>query len=131
MDAARETLIRIIENYTAYRRQSVILVFDAYKVKGGQEHITKKGRVTVVYTREAQTADQYIEQTAGRLSKEHNVSVATSDGLEQLIILGQGALRIPASQFEADVAAVLAKMREHLSDKGGESLKIKDLFEQD
>ncbi len=131
MDAARETLIRIIENYAAYRRQSVILVFDAYKVKGGQEHITKKGRVTVVYTREAQTADQYIEQTAGRLSKEHNVSVATSDGLEQLIILGQGALRIPASQFEADVAAVLAKMREHLSDKGGESLKIKDLFEQD
>ena len=131
MDAARETLIRIMQNYSAYKRQNVILVFDAYKVKGGAEHMTKHGNVTVVFTKEAQTADQYIEKTAGRLSKEHNVRVATSDGLEQLIILGQGALRIPASQFEAEVAGVMMDMRGHLSDKKSAPLRIRDLFEKE
>ncbi|MBR2743392.1 MAG: TetM/TetW/TetO/TetS family tetracycline resistance ribosomal protection protein [Clostridia bacterium] len=131
MDAARETLIRIMQNYAAYKQADVILVFDAYKVKGGQERVIRMGRVSVVYTKEAQTADQYIERTAGELSKHHDVRVATSDGLEQLIILGRGALRIPASQFEAEVSGVLFNMREHLKDSKGEWLKIKDLFEKE
>ncbi|MGM9608331.1 MAG: NYN domain-containing protein [Oscillospiraceae bacterium] len=103
LDAARTRLIERLRNYQGWRQCPVIVVFDAYKVKGNPGSVEKLGGVSVVYTKEAETADMYIEKAAHDLSKNHRVRVATSDGLEQVIILGGGALRLPASAFEAEV----------------------------
>ena len=77
--------------------------FDAYKVKGGVGSVEQKGGLWVVYTKEAETADMYIEKTTYELGRNNRVRVATSDGLEQLIILGRGAERMPASELEHEV----------------------------
>ena len=103
MDSAREALIEILENYQGYRKCHVIAVFDAYKVKGGERHYERYGNVDVVYTREAETADMYIEKTAHMKSRDFHVRVATSDRLEQLIITGSGAFRVSADEFRAEV----------------------------
>lgn len=104
-----------MRNYQSFRQQPVILVFDAYKVKGNPGSVERFGGLSVVYTKEAQTADMYIERLSYDLSKKHRVRVATSDGLEQIIILGHGALRISASSFEAEVQQVLASIRSYLA----------------
>ncbi len=101
--AARAMLLDILANYQGYRKCVVILVFDAYKVKGNPGSVEKIHNVYVVYTKEAETADSYIEKATYDLSREHRVRVATSDGLEQLIILGHGALRLSARAFKAEV----------------------------
>ena len=81
----------------------VILVFDAYKVKGNPGSVEKRHNIYVVYTREAETADAYIEKATYDLGRDHRVRVATSDGLEQMIILGHGALRLSARAFKAEI----------------------------
>lgn len=96
LDAARHRLIQILCNYQGYRQCELILVFDAYKVKGNPGSIERHHGISVVYTKEAETADMYIEKVTHTLAKEHRVRVATSDGLEQIIILGHGAIRVPA-----------------------------------
>ena len=101
--AARAMLLDILANYRGWRRCEVILVFDAYKVKGSPGSVEKVNGVYVVYTKEAETADAYIEKTTYDLSRDHRVRVATSDGLEQMIILGHGALRLSARAFRAEV----------------------------
>ena len=101
--AAREALLDLLSNYKGFRQCEVILVFDAYKVKGNPGSIDKTGGVYVVYTKEAETADAYIEKTTYELGKNHRVRVATSDGLEQLIILGHGALRLSAAAFHQEM----------------------------
>ncbi len=101
--AARSVLEDILSNYQGFRKCEVILVFDAYKVKGGAGSVTKKNNIYVVYTKEAQTADSYIERTTYELGRRYKVRVATSDSLEQVIILGHGALRISAAAFKAEV----------------------------
>ncbi|MEA4932528.1 MAG: NYN domain-containing protein, partial [Lawsonibacter sp.] len=101
--AARDMLTDILINYQGFHQCIVILVFDAYKVKGNPGSIEWKNGINVVYTKEAETADAYIEKTTYDLSREHRVRVATSDGLEQLIILGHGALRLSAQSFKAEV----------------------------
>ena len=101
--AARAMLLDILANYRGWRRCEVILVFDAYKVKGNPGSVEKVNGVYVVYTKEAETADAYIEKTTYDLSRDHRVRVATSDGLEQMIILGHGALRLSARAFKAEV----------------------------
>lgn len=106
LDAARERLIERLRNYQGFRQCAVIVVFDAYKVKGNPGKVERLGGVSVVYTKEAETADMYIERATYDLSKRHHVRVATSDGMEQMIILGNGALRVPASAFEAEVKDV-------------------------
>ncbi|MCI8593834.1 MAG: GTP-binding protein [Oscillospiraceae bacterium] len=111
LDAARSRLIEILRNYQGFRQCPVIVVFDAYKVKGNPGSIEHLGGVDVVYTKEAETADMYIEKAAHDLSKKHRVRVATSDALEQIIILGGGALRLPASAFEAEVKSVEKAIR--------------------
>ena len=103
--AARAALTGILANYRGYRGCVVILVFDAYKVKGNPGSVETVDGVKVVYTREAQTADSYIERATYELRKERRVRVATSDNLEQLIILGHGAQRVSAAAFHAEVAA--------------------------
>ena len=121
IDSAREALIEILGNYQGFRKCSVIAVFDAYKVKGGQRHFEKHGGVTVVYTKEAETADAYIERTTYELSgkgahggKRYRVRVATSDRLEQMIILGNNAQRLSANDFREEVEQVNEEIRDFL-----------------
>lgn len=106
LEAARDKLVEIMNTYKLFKKCEVIVVFDAYKVKGNRGEVEKNNDITVVYTREAQTADAYIEKAARELSKNYKVTVATSDGLEQLIIFGSGAYRMPARILEKDVEMV-------------------------
>jgi len=103
LDAARKSLMDLLSNYQGFRKNRVILVFDAYKVPGGQGSVSQYEGIFVVYTKERQTADAYIEKTTYELRKEARVRVVTSDNAEQLIILGHGALRVSASAFHQEV----------------------------
>lgn len=111
---ARETLINRLINYRAVRGCRLAVVFDAYKVKGGIGHIEKNGGISVVYTKEAQTADSYIEKASHTLAKHYMVRVATSDSLEQMIILGAGALRVSAEAFQKEVISVEEAIRKFI-----------------
>ena len=106
LDAARKQLCDLLCNYQGFRRCRVIVVFDAYKVKGNPGSVTRYHNIHVVYTKEAETADAYIEKATYEIGRHHRVRVATSDGPEQLIILGHGALRISASAFRDEVEQV-------------------------
>ena len=114
IDGAREALIDILADYQAFRQCDVIAVFDAYKVRGGKEHTEKHGDVTVVFTAEAETADTYIERATYEMKKKCRVRVATSDRLEQMIILGNDAFRISATEFLEEVSDVQERIREIL-----------------
>ena len=114
LDMARSQLIDRLRNYQGFRQCPVIVVFDAYKVKGNPGSIERFGDFSVVYTKEAETADMYIERVTHELGKKHRVRVATSDGLEQIIILGHGALRVSADSFRQEVTQVEAAIREFL-----------------
>ena len=103
INAAREALINVLSNYQSVRKCHLIVVFDAYKVKGGVGSIEKRHGLHIVYTREAETADMYIEQASYDLSRKHRVRVATSDGMEQMIILGHGAERLSATELKWEV----------------------------
>ena len=103
LDLARSELINILCNYQGYNRCEVIVVFDAYKVKGNKGEVERHGGITAVYTKEAETADMYIEKATRILGKKHRVRVATSDRLEQLIIFGADAERVSASELYAEV----------------------------
>ncbi len=103
LQAARQSLADILSNYRGYRDCEVILVFDAYKVKGNPGSVEKYKNIHIVYTKEAETADAYIEKASYEMRKQYRVRVATSDGMEQLIILGHGAQRVPAKIFYTEV----------------------------
>ena len=106
LDAARKALCDLLCNYQGFQKCEVIAVFDAYKVKGGQGSVEKYHNIHVVYTKEAETADAYIERATYEIGRKHRVKVATSDGPEQLIILGHGALRLSASAFRQEMEHV-------------------------
>ena len=110
--AARQSLADILSNYQGYRKCGVILVFDAYKVKGNPGSVEKYKNIHIVYTKEAETADAYIEKATYDMRKQYRVRVATSDGMEQLIILGHGASRIPANAFLQEVQQAHTEIRE-------------------
>ena len=112
LDAARNSLLEQLCNYQGYKKQTVIVVFDAYKVKGNTGSSYKYNNIYVVFTKEAETADMYIEKTTHEIAKKHKVIVATSDGIEQMIILQQGAIRMSAKDLEADVAYVKRQISE-------------------
>ncbi len=103
LETARDRLIDILCNYQGFKQCNVILVFDAYKVKGNIGSVEKIHNIDVVYTKEAETADMYIEKTTHELGKKHRVRVATSDNVEQIIILGAGATRVSANEFLREV----------------------------
>ena len=117
LELARARLINILCNYQGFRRCNLILVFDAYRVKGNHREIEKEHGITVVYTKEAETADMFIEKTAHELGKNHRVRVATSDSVEQIIIMGNGAIRVSATEFLAEVNEVEAAIRKILDEK--------------
>lgn len=122
LDLARSTLINRLSSFQGCRGCELIIVFDAYRVKE-PEHIDKAGSVSVVYTKEAETADTYIERTAHQLAKEHRVTVATSDGLEQVIIMGSGARRMSASDLKYDVEASERAVRDYIEKLNRRKLK--------
>lgn len=111
IDGERNALINILCNYQGYKRCEVIVVFDAYKVKGNHREIEKVNNITVVYTKEAETADMYIEKASLDLAKKHKVRVVTSDALEQVIILGNGALRVSSREFQGEVKSAEENIR--------------------
>ena len=114
LELARKQLSDWLCNYQGFRQCQVILVFDAYQVKGGREHVEQYHNIHIVYTKEAETADAYIERTTYDLAKERRVRVVTSDGLEQRIILGNGAYRVSAAEFEKELKEVEQAIQSYL-----------------
>ena len=109
--AARDSLMDRLSNYAGFTKKNVICVFDAYKVPGGTEQIYRYHNIDVIFTREAETADQYIEKAAHELTKQYQVTVATSDAIEQIIIYGAGAVRLSARNFESEVVNAEREMQ--------------------
>lgn len=114
IDSARDKLIEKLANYQGYRGCKLILVFDAYKVRGGKENVIKQGDMWIVYTKEAETADRYIAKASLELTGKGLVRVATSDALIQMIIFGSGAVRTSARELEAEVKYVEGQIAEKL-----------------
>jgi predicted RNA-binding protein with PIN domain len=130
LDAARSKLMDILCNYQGFKKCILILVFDAYKVKGGLGEVFDYHNIHVVYTKEAETADEYIEKVTHEMTRHHHVTVATSDALEQLIILGQGAVRFSANDLKVEITRVRDQIRRDYLDKqpGGRAF-IGDQFD--
>ena len=112
LEAARGRLMDILCNYQGYRNMNLILVFDAYKVPGNPGELIQYHNIHVVYTKEAETADQYIEKLVHDMGKKYDVTVATSDGLEQLIIYGAGARRLSARGLWEEIQRTEQEIRE-------------------
>ena len=115
IDGARDRLLDIMCNYQGYKGNTVIVVFDAYNVKKHAETVSKYHNIYVVYTKEAETADMYIAKTTHKLANKFQVTVATSDALEQLIIMGHGALRMSAFNFKEEVDNVNKAISEQIN----------------
>ena len=120
MDSARGKLMDLLCNYQGYRNIHVILVFDAYKVEGGTGSVMKYHNIHVIYTREAETADQYIEKTVQDIGRKYHVTVATSDALEQRIIWGAGASRLSAEGLRTELESVSGEIRKEWLETGKE-----------
>lgn len=117
IEAARSKLMDILCNYQGYKKCTLILVFDAYKVEGNQGSVQKYHNIYVVYTKEAETADQYIEKTVHEIGRKYHVTVATSDAMEQVIILGQGASRMSAKNLLDEISQMKEEIREFYIEK--------------
>ncbi|MFI3325423.1 MAG: translation factor GTPase family protein [Clostridia bacterium] len=117
IDGARNKLVEMLINYKAYKKCEVIVVFDAYKVKGNTGSTEKEGNISIVYTKEAETADMYIEKVTHAMAKNYRVRVVTSDALEQMIIMGHGALRTSANAFKDEVMETENNIREILDNQ--------------
>lgn len=117
LDAARLKLMDMLCNYQGYTRCELICVFDAYKVKGGIGEVGMYHNIHVVYTKEAQTADAYIEKTSKELAEKHRVRVATSDGLEQVIVMGHGAIRVSARELYEEMTQIAVQMQDYYKDR--------------
>ncbi len=122
LDSARDRLIDLLGSYQGYTGTTIIVVFDAYRVKGNPGAKLSYHNIHVVYTKEAETADQYIERTVHQIAKEYQVTVATSDALEQMIIWGAGAYRMSAVGLWEEIERISKKiMEEHLEKIGQEN----------
>ena len=135
LDAARDRLNDILSNYRAVKNCEIIAVYDAYRVAGHPTEYLKLGNINIVFTKEAETADRFIERFAHENASKYDVTVATSDGLEQIIIRGQGAKLLSARDFKEEVDRTEHKIREDLtrnsdnfSLKHTMDTKITDLF---
>lgn len=112
LDAARGKLMDLLCNYQALKKSELIVVFDAYRVKGHDTEVSDYQNIHVVFTKEAETADQYIEKFAHEHGRKYDVTVATSDGLEQIIIRGQGCKLLSARELREDMKLESQKLRE-------------------
>lgn len=132
MEAARQKLMDILSNYQGFRKSIIILVFDAYKVKGGVGEVQRYHNIDVVYTKEAETADQYIEKVTHEIARDNHVTVASSDALEQLIILGKGAIRMSANDLKEEIIRVNNTIRDDFLEKPSTGKAyIGDIFTDD
>ncbi len=120
LEAARGRLMDILCDYQGYTKYRVILVFDAYRVKGNPGEVVKYHNIHVVYTKEAETADMYIEKVSHELGRKYHVTVATSDALEQLIVIGQGAVRMSSRELREEVGRVAGRHLAEYAKKTGE-----------
>ena len=115
MDSARTKLQDILCNYQGYKKCKVILVFDGYKVKGNPGTVIEYHNIHVIFTKEAETADQYIEKVSQQIGRQYQVRVATSDKLEQIIILGKGCTRLSARDLKKEIDETNTEIKkEHL-----------------
>lgn len=132
LDAARMKLMDVLCNYQSYKNETVILVFDAYKVEGNRGEMVKYHNIHVVYTKEAETADQYIERLVHVMGQEYDVTVATSDALEQMIIMGKGGKRLSARGLKAEIELVNTSIRSRLEDtsESGKHYPFKEIDEK-
>ena len=130
MNAARTYLAETLSNYQGFRKIPVILVFDAYRVSGASEHTEHYHDVCIVYTREAETADRYIEKAVHRMASEYDITVATSDGAEQIIIWGVGAKRMSARELFEEIERAGTEIREEYlkKDPGGRNRPFAELL---
>lgn len=117
IESARDKLMDILCDYQGYKKVTVILVFDAYKVKGNPGSVMKYHNIHVIYTKEAETADQYIEKAVHAIGRQHKVTVATSDGLEQVIIMGQGAQRLSSVGLKEEIEEMKKEIRKEYLNK--------------
>ena len=117
IEAARNKLMDILSNYQGFKKCNLILVFDAYRVEGYVLEIQKYHNIHVVYTKEAETADQYIEKVVHEIGRKYHVTVATSDGVEQVITLGQGGRLISAREFREEVEIVNRQILEEIENR--------------
>ncbi len=115
---ARDTLARLMCDYSSFKKCKVIIVFDAYKRKGGEGSVERWGDVSVVYTKEAETADAYIEKATHDMAGEHTVRVVTSDMQEQLVVLGSGGLRVSAAEFFGEMNTTAKEIKEAIDSFG-------------
>ncbi len=127
--AARGRLMDILSNYQGWKQMKLILVFDAYKVEGNVGSVSKYHNIYVVYTKEAETADQYIEKTVHEIGKKYNVTVATSDALEQMIIMGAGATRLSARNLREEIENANIEIRAEISENKQKKNAANYLFE--
>lgn len=127
--SAREKLMDILSNYQGWKQVKLIVVFDAYKVEGNVGSISRYHNIYVVYTKEAETADQYIEKTVHQIGKKYDVTVATSDALEQLIIMGAGATRMSARNLREEIEHANIEIREHIAHTQKEKRAANYLFD--
>ncbi len=133
LKAARDKLMDILSNFAGFRRESVILVYDAYRVSGGKGSVIRYHNIDVVFTKEAETADLYIEKTTHELVKNYKVTVATSDAVEQVIIFGAGAFRMSASMLQEEVRRTEQQIRTDFVEKtsAGKSYLLDSLTEEE
>ena len=114
LDSARESLIEVLQNYGSYRNVRITAVFDGYRVSKNTGTVVKYEGVEAVYTKEAQTADRYIEEKVYKMSKTSDIRVVTSDKSVQMAALGDGALRMSAREFYQEVTDASQEIREKL-----------------
>lgn len=137
LDGARMKLLDVMSNYQGFKGCEVIVVFDAYKVKGNPGEISKYNNIYVVYTKEAVTADMYIEQATHEIGRKNNVTVATSDRLEQMIVLSRGARRMSSRELKLEVEQAHKRGMENKADSGWKPKKaiededIKDVLKNE
>lgn len=110
-DQARDGLLEILSNYQGYKKNEILVVFDAYKTNSKSTSIKKYNNIEVIYTKEAETADTYIEMIANMYGREYQIRVATSDGLEQLMIMSKGGARMSARELHEDIKALTKEYR--------------------
>ena len=132
IEAARDRLMDILCNYQGYKKCTVILVFDAYKVEGPYLEIQKYHNIHVVFTKEAETADQYIEKVVHEVAKKYRVTVVTSDGIEQVVTVGQGANLISSREFYEEVEIMKKELREEYIERhhGGKNYLFDHMDEE-
>ena len=132
IEAARDRLMDILCNYQGYKKCTVILVFDAYRVEGPYLEIQKYHNIHVVFTKEAETADQYIEKVVHEVAKKYRVTVVTSDGIEQVVTVGQGANLISSREFYEEVEIMKKELREEYIERhhGGKNYLFDHMDEE-